>query len=344
MNQPVYGIIGALEAFPRRLAAREVVRTGGRLTRGVTRQTSHVVLGRSLLGRLPEAEIAARVVEERAAGRTVLGESGFLQALGLLKPAELGLARTEIVARSGLAPATFDLLALFGAFERETEPFAFRDLVRARALAALLAGGASWAAAARARPPASARLELGARKALYARHGDRLSELDGQLLLGFEPEEADAAFGAAEQAEREGRLGEAARLYQRCLAADPGDAAAAYNRANCLRGLGEPGEAEHEYLRALQLDPGFSEAWFNLAGLMSERGRPDKARAYLEQAVARDPDYADAIYNLASLAFEAGDLAGAGQLWQRYVALDPDLDWGRLAARGLRYLAQRPAG
>lgn len=352
MSPATFGIIGALEAFPRRLAAREVERSGGHLRRGVSRQTSHVVFGRTLLAKRPDAEIAARVAAERAAGRRLLSEAGFLRHLGLLPaPDPHGLTRAEL-AQSGLAPAIVDLLALFDMFERDAAPFAFRDLVLARSIAGLIAGGAQWGAIARAHHRSGAALratslQLGG-KAIYARHGDRLSELDGQFLLDFAAadHDADELFAAAEIAEQAGRPVEAARLYRRCLARDPGDAAAAFNRANCLRAAGEPIEAEREYLRALQLDPSFTEAWFNLAGLCKDGGRPDKARQHLEQAIARDPDYADAIYNLASLAFDTGDLAAAGRLWRRYLELDPSSDWARTAARGLQYLAQqsRPTG
>ena len=46
----IFGTFGALAAFPRRLAAREVERQRGQLRRGVTRRTSHLVFGRALLG------------------------------------------------------------------------------------------------------------------------------------------------------------------------------------------------------------------------------------------------------------------------------------------------------
>ncbi|RVA47291.1 O-linked GlcNAc transferase, partial [Mesorhizobium sp. M7A.F.Ca.CA.004.11.1.1] len=47
----VFGTIGALAAFPLRLAAREVERQHGQLRRGITRRTTHVVFGRTLLAR-----------------------------------------------------------------------------------------------------------------------------------------------------------------------------------------------------------------------------------------------------------------------------------------------------
>ena len=154
--------------------------------------------------------------------------------------------------------------------------------------------------------------------AIYARLGENLSELDGQLLfdLGLPDDaELEEIFASAEAAEAEGRYDEAAALYQRCLAIDPGDAVAAFNRANCLRAAGRHAEAAHDYARAIKLDPGFVEAWFNLAGLTAERGHVGAARRHLKKASALDADYADAVFNLAKLEFDAGDLAEARRCW-----------------------------
>ncbi|TJX05210.1 MAG: O-linked GlcNAc transferase, partial [Mesorhizobium sp.] len=62
----VFGAIGALAAFPLRLAAREVERQQGQLRRGVNRRTSHVVFGRTLLAKAGDADIERRVADERA--------------------------------------------------------------------------------------------------------------------------------------------------------------------------------------------------------------------------------------------------------------------------------------
>ena len=50
------GIVGALSAFPRRLAARALAAKGSRLRRGNTRHTSTLVLGRTLLDKLSDAD------------------------------------------------------------------------------------------------------------------------------------------------------------------------------------------------------------------------------------------------------------------------------------------------
>ncbi len=356
-----FGMIGALAAFPRRLAARELERRGARLRHGVTRQTSHVVLGRGLLARADEAAIEQRVDEERSTGRHLVSENGFLRLLGLRQPSAMSnLTRKSLLEQSGLGQREFDLLALFDAFEHDSEPFAFADLILAKKYAALIAGGASWTSIARSvhRSPApvstftALTLETEGRDTVYARRGEILSELDGQMLLPIErPDERamDALFDEAEEAEHEGRFEEAASLYRKCLALDPKDSVAAYNHANCLAAAGRTAEARRGFLQTLKIDPSFVEAWFNLADLVRQSGHAQAARNYLGKAIAIDADYADAIYNLATLEFEAGNLAEARRWWTRYLELDPHSDWARNAARGIHYadqqlIAQRNAG
>jgi tetratricopeptide (TPR) repeat protein len=355
----VFGTIGALAAFPLRLAAREVERRHGQLRRGVTRRTSHVVFGRTLLAKASmakagDAEIERRISAERTAGRTLISENGFLRLLGLMKaPEASSLSRQSLIDQSKLSGADLDLLSLFDAFEHDSEPYSFRDLILARKYAGLVAGGASWGAIARSvhrsGPVASLTaksLNVGSQHgrpdAIYLEGGQ--SELDGQLL--FDLGGASAAgddtledlFAEAESAEEEGWHDDAAALYQRCLSIDPSDAIAAFNRANCLRGAGRTAEAAHDYARAIKLDPAFVEAWFNLAGLMSDQGKVASSRRHLQKAIALDKTYADPVFNLARLEFDAGNLAEARRNWVRYLELDADSEWARMAAKGIQFV------
>jgi tetratricopeptide (TPR) repeat protein len=342
----VFGIVGALAAFPRRLAARAVETQGGTLRRGVGRQTTHVVLGRRLLARALEPAIEARVAAERDAGRTLLGEGGFLRMLGLAEAAPAGGIDRRALIGAGLTEAELDLLALFDAFEHDREPWSFRDLILARKYAGLRRDGASWSAIARsvhrfgpAGGLAAETLHVGACRGVLLGPEAAPREPDGQLRLDLGPiDDPEELFAAAEAAEAEGRAREAADLYRRCLAVDPGDALAAFNRANCLRALGEPHEAARDYLRAAKLDRGFVEAWFNLGCLAAERGAGTAARRHFGRALALDPGYADAVYNLAALEFDEGRLDAARGHWLRYLALDPDSDWGRRAAKGVAFV------
>ncbi|MER9437992.1 tetratricopeptide repeat protein [Mesorhizobium sp. M0618] len=355
----VFGTIGALAAFPLRLAAREVERRHGQLRRGITRRTTHVVFGRTLLAkaglsRNGDAEIERRVAAERAAGRTLISENGFLRLLGLMKtPEASSLSRQSLIDQSRLSGSDLDLLSLFDAFEHDVEPYSFRDLILARKYAGLIAGGATWGAIARSvhrsGPVASLTaksLNVGSQHgradAIYLEGGQ--SELDGQLL--FDLGTAGAAgddtleelFAEAEAAEEQGDHDRAAALYQRCLAIDPSDAIAAFNRANCLRAGGHAADAAHDYINAIKLDPAFVEAWFNLAGLMSEQGREASARRHLQKAIALDKTYADPVFNLARLEFDAGNLPEARGLWVRYLELDAESEWARVAAKGVQFV------
>ena len=343
------GLVGALAAFPRRLAARNVERQGGQLRRGITRHTSRVVFGRGLLGRDDENAIERLRIEVLNAHARPLSETGFLRLLGMARAAgDAGLMRQALLDQSGLAPAVFDLLALFDAFEHDSEPFSFRDLILAKKYAGLVAAGAGWGAIARSIHRLGAvtsltalSLEADGGEAIYARHGNTRAELDGQQLLALdEPDDAllEAYFAAAEDSEAGGRFETAAVLYARALALDPGDSIAAYNRANCLRELGETDEAALAYAQALKLDPGLVEAWFNYAGLLRATGRIDVARTHLARAIALDPDYGDAVYNLATLEYDAGDLTAARHWWLRYLELDQNSAWATLARRGVRYV------
>jgi len=343
-----FGLIGALAAFPRRLAAREVERQGGLLQRGITRRTSYVVFGRGLLDRIKPEKIEARYDAAGTAGRKLLSESGFLRLLGLLNAPEASdLSRQSLLEQSRLPAPVFDLLALFDAFERDAEPFSFRDLILAKKYAGLVAGGANWFTIARSihrsGPVASlTALSLHAERkdTIYARRAGGLSELDGQGLLPLDPTddaELEELFALAEEAEDEHRYLEAAALYQRCLAMDPGDSIAYFNRANCLRAAGEVDDAARAFMGAIKRDAKFVEAWFNLSGLFASQGKIETARRHLEKAIALDKDYADAVFNLANLEYESGDIARARQWWARYLELDSTSEWARTAARGVQY-------
>jgi tetratricopeptide (TPR) repeat protein len=354
---PTFGIVGALRAFPQRLAARAVATRGGRLRRGITRQTSRVVLGRKLLDKLGEAEIAARIDMLRNSGIKLLSENGFLRWLHLLDaPEQSTLSRRALLEQSRLDEDIFDRLALFDAFEHDAEPFSFRDLILARKYGGLIAGGASWGAVVRsvhnAGPVASLTalsLHPDGPQKIYAAEGASRRELDGQHLLPLEPPDDDSEeyFALAEAAEAAGLHAEATVLYARCLALDPTDSVAVYNRANCLRALGEADEAAAAYALAIKIDPNFVEAWFNFAALLREEGKIGAARTHLDRAIAIDPKYADAIYNLASLEFDAGNLTAARAAWTRYLELDQSSEWAKTATRGIAFVdlnSRRSAG
>jgi tetratricopeptide (TPR) repeat protein len=344
-----FAVIGALAAFPRRLIAAEVERQTCVLRSSITRRTTHVVFGRKLLARA-DAEIEARFEKACGGARLLLSENGFLCMLDLRNRGQApAMTRASLLDQSRLTERDLALLSLFDAFENDCEPYSFRDLILAKKYAGLIAGGASWGAIVRSihRAPgavgslAAVSLEAEGGEAIYARVGERLSELDGQMLLPIErsgDDELEALFEVAEQAEAEGRFADAAALYERCHAIESKDPDVAFNLANCLVMAGKPEEARRCFLVALKLDPDFVEAWFNLANLLRTQGQKKAAREHLQRAIAIDPSYADAVYNLATIEFDLARLPEARSLWSRYLELDSTSEWAQTAAKGVRYI------
>ena len=340
-----YGVIGALQAFPLRLATRRVQALGGRLHRNITRGTTAVVLGRTLLARKTQEEIERAVGKAREKSVPLLSENGFLRLLRSLPPIPTAnITRQSMLDQSRLDGAVLDLLALFDAFEHHSEPFSFRDVILAKKYAGLVATGASWSAIAKSvhqiGPVGSLTaltLQADGPARIVTRDVHSLAELDGQRLLPLPEVEEDAEdyFGLAETAEAADLFAEAATLYDHCSSIDPTDAVAAFNFGNCLRALGNLGEAATAYITAIKRDPDFVEAWFNQGGVLRDLGRTAAARQNLQRAVDIDPSYADAIYNLAALEYDAHDLVAARQWWLRYLELDGTSDWARRARAGV---------
>ena len=186
-------IIGGLEAFPRRLAARAIKARGGDLRRGLSRQTKFAVFGHLLTQGAPSAgKIEGRIEEARKRGASLLSENTFLRLLGLAKPSETtrDLSVRQLLDQSGLDRDSFERLGLFDVFETAEPPFGFRDLVAARQYARLQAEGVDWLGIVRAvrsrrlaAPDggvASVRLERSG-DAVLMQEGATLSELSGQL-------------------------------------------------------------------------------------------------------------------------------------------------------------------
>jgi tetratricopeptide (TPR) repeat protein len=345
-------IFGGLEAFPRRLAAREIKAKGGELRRGISRQTRFAVLGHRLIdgGRAPG--IDARIEEARKAGAQLLSENAFLTLLGLVDAPEgaRDLSSRQILDQSGLERETFERLRLFDVFETADEPYGFRDLVAARQYAKLAAEGVGWldlVRAARSRRLAApeggvANIRLRrAGKDVVMESGPGLSALSGQLLLALGPDDPDPGdhlFESAREAEEAEDWARAATLYRRCTEIEPKDPDVAFNLSHALLMSGDWQEARRYLNKVLRLDPTYAEAWYNLASIAREHGDLDSTKRHLRQAISADPGYPDPLYNLALLEFDAENYEQATRLWERYRELDPDSPWGLKAKYGLQLI------
>ncbi len=346
-----FAIVGALEAFPRRLAARAIAAGGGTLQRAISRKTNVVVLGHGLVAD-SAARIGHRLDQARKAGAVAISENAFLLLLQLTKAPEAArqIAARKLIEQSGLDAETFERLRLFDAFEFAEEPFGFRDLVAAKQYQRLIADGLDWLGLIRAvrsgRSAASGgnlanvRLERSSWNDVLMRDGPALTQLSGQHLLALPSDDAsaDALFDLAQEAEEAEDWARARPLYQKAHAIEPSDPVIAFNLSHVLLKLGEWQEARRYLTKVLALDPAYAEAWYNLASIAREQNDPEAARRYLSKAVAADPTYPDPVYNLALLEFDSGAYGEATKLWERYRELDPDSDWGRRAKQGLQLI------
>ncbi len=358
-------IVGALDAFPRRLAGREIARCGGTLRRTISRRTDIAVIGHGLAEKSTERRLCGLFARIEKASARPVSEQAFLILIGATQTdgEARQLSRDALIAQSGLAARIFDRINLFDVFDVSQPPYGFRDLVAARQYAGLIDDGLDWldlVRAIRMRSPvsaasqiAAARLEKSDAGQVLMRAGDRLTELDGQHVLDLQvhaEDSLDQMFHAAEEAEADEDWDEAARLYARCADMDRSDPDIAFNLSSVLLQKGDLQGARHTLNRVLAIDPDCAEARYNLAAIARQQNQPDAARRHLEQAIEIDPGYADPFYNLALLEFEAGRPDEAARLWSAYLELDSSSDWAQKARHGLQLInlmkqqSAKPAG
>lgn len=354
----VFAIVGALEAFPRRLALREIEKRRGSLRRGISRSTKIAVFGHRAAHAWPAERILSRIEEARAAGAALLSENAFLRLLRLSPESgtQRQISARQLLDQSGLDADTLERLRLFDAFEFFEEPFGFRDLVAAKQYARLIRDGLDWHGlvgairSGKVEGPgglSNVRLERIGRKGVLVRGDGAVTELSGQhrlALPGEEPDGADQLFEDAQEAEESRDWGRAQKLYRRCLAMEPHDPVIAFNLSHALMQQKDFGEARLYLHKVLALDKAYAEAWYNLAAIAREQKDLDAARRHLQKAIAADPKYPDPLYNLALIEFEMKHYDEASRLWGKYRELDPDSAWGEKAKHGLQLIAMIQSG
>ena len=351
LSNKVFVFLGRLGTMPRPAMAREVEARGGLVRRGVSRRTTHVVVGHDASGLLHGERLQKRLQAARRSGAEPLSENAFLRMAGLLDEdggLNRALPQDALTAQAGLDGETAELLALFDIVDPLEGRISFRDLVAAKQVRRLLDDGGTLAeiigGATRIRRRgggghlAQVRLARNESGRLGLKMGDGFADLDGQMemrLGGPGNPTADDLFDVAEEAEDIGDWALAEANYRRCIDLDKTDPTAHFNLANVLREQDQASQAKLLLQQALGVDPEFAEAHYNLADLFDAGGDLDAAKAHLLRAIAVDPEYADPLYNLANAYFREGAYADAMAHWRRYLELDPSSRWGDLARDGL---------
>ncbi|QEO16887.1 tetratricopeptide repeat protein [Acetobacter vaccinii] len=127
-----------------------------------------------------------------------------------------------------------------------------------------------------------------------------------------------------EALQRAGYLEEAAKAYERELAASPDDARIISNYSGLLNTLGDFTKARTLALRATTLQPDLADAWCNLGNTCIRLQQYEEGIAAYRHCLERQPEHALALSNLGS----ALDFQGRHELAQKFhqvaVQLTPD--------------------
>ena len=123
--------------------------------------------------------------------------------------------------------------------------------------------------------------------------------------------EAEGIFAEARLVDREGRGGDAGRLYRKVLALDPGHIRARNNLGVLLDREGSHEAAVDHFRTALEHDPENPEVLGNLGAALGGLGRYAEAEQELRKAARLAPNRVDVRANLGILHFRRGLYAQA---------------------------------
>jgi len=295
-----------------------------------------IVLGHNSAGAIVSPAGELRLSFHLKPGASILSERGFKSRLGILaleRASNFAFSDDQVAGRAGLSAAQLRTLSLYDILNPDEGWYSYQDVVTARAIARLAAGGvgfpriiaAALALEQRGASLSSVRLAEAPWGELIQHFSGGFASLDGQLLLPLAGEDVDAeeAFTRAETFEQSGDFDSALRWYDLAARLDASDPVIPFNLGNVLDELGRPQEAEIAYRKAIERGPEVADAWFNLGVLQEKTGREDEALSSYERAFAVEPAYADALHNAALLHMRKGRFAAALTLLEKILALGP---------------------
>jgi tetratricopeptide (TPR) repeat protein len=162
---------------------------------------------------------------------------------------------------------------------------------------------------------------------LHAHRQGRLDEAARiyQGVLQREPDNPDALYLLGVVALRTGQPAQAADLLGRAVALRPGQGMIHADLGQALRALGKKREALDHLREAARLLPGQAETHSNLGLLLLETGAPAEALPHLLQAVRIRPDFAPALLNLGNALRDLNRMSDARGCYAQALSLDPQL-------------------
>lgn len=168
-------------------------------------------------------------------------------------------------------------------------------------------------------------------QAIQAQDQGRLDEAIRlfKLTLDLHPGHPAAFYSLGVIALRQGDLAEALRWAEAGIAASPGYAPMRLLGGAALKGLGANPEAVlQRYDEAISLQPGYIEALVNSGVVLRDMLRHREALDRFNQVLAIDPDYPTALANCAVLLTEFKQSEKAIAMFEHLLRVNPDYDYG----------------
>ncbi len=134
-----------------------------------------------------------------------------------------------------------------------------------------------------------------------------------------------ALIAEGNQAEDQGRLQEALKLYDQAIAEAPEFARAYLNRGNALMAMKDLDAAISAFETAARLDPAMAGAHYNLGNALLRQGRLEDAGNAYRRALSLRPGFVDAEVALGSALDELGKLDEAADCYRRALKAQPGL-------------------
>ncbi len=141
----------------------------------------------------------------------------------------------------------------------------------------------------------------------------------------------DEIMSMAMEHQREGRLSEAARLYEHLLKDNPKDASVSNFLGTVRLQTGDFSSAVKNFENAVENDPSedfyrqnLAAAYNSLGGTLLSKKDEKGAMEAFEKAVSANPEYVEAYNNLGCLQKSAGRVAEAVESFQKAVSIAPD--------------------
>ncbi|XP_051132063.1 probable UDP-N-acetylglucosamine--peptide N-acetylglucosaminyltransferase SPINDLY [Andrographis paniculata] len=151
--------------------------------------------------------------------------------------------------------------------------------------------------------------------------------------IKLQPENACALTHCGILYKDEGRLVEAAEMYQKALKADPSYKLASECLAIVLTDLGtglklagNTQDGIQKYYEAIKIDPRYAPAYYNLGVVYSEMMQYDTALSCYEKAAIERPMYAEAYCNMGVIYKNRGDLESAIACYERCLTVSPNFE------------------